>query len=365
MHVVQVIVLHRGPGRRDPEIPLVPCEGHLLGVLGRRYPPKRSSTLVFRKTWPADSVFPVMPRRLRHVLPNQPVEITQRTFQGRFLLKPSLEMNRVIQGVLGRAVRKYNMILHAFTFLSNHYHLIITPRDAQHQAAFVGYLNGNLAREIRHLCGWPEKIWGRRYASVPITRQRRAQVDRLRYVLAQGVKEGLVAKALDWPGVSGLRQMLDPSQEIVGVWYDRTRAYRLRLAGREVRPEDWTVEERIQLTPLPALASLSVERRIALIEKLVAEIEHEAELARPRPVMGVAAILRQHPHDAAPPKKRSLIPLVHAASRATWMAFRDAYRAFIAAYAVARNRLRAGVKAVAFPLGSFPSPMPFVRFAPA
>ena len=47
------------------------------------------------------------------------------------------------------------------------------------------------------------------------------------------------------------------------------------------------------------------------------------------------------------------------------MAFRDAYRAFIAAYAVARNRLRAGVKAVAFPLGSFPSPMPFVRFAPA
>lgn len=75
--------------------------------------------------------------------------------------------------------------------------------------------------------------------------------------------------------------------------------------------------------------------------------------------MGAAAILRQHPHDAAPLKKRSLIPLVHAASRAAWLAFRDAYRAFVAAYAVARNRLRAGVKTVAFPGGIIPAARAF------
>jgi REP element-mobilizing transposase RayT len=306
-----------------------------------------------------------MPRRLRFVLPGQPVEITQRTFQGRFLLKPSPEMNRVVQGVLGRAVRKYRMILHAFTFLSNHYHLIITPRDAQHQAAFLCYLNGNLAREIRHLCDWPQKVWGQRYASIPITRQRRAQIDRLRYVLAQGVKEGLVAKALDWPGASGLAQLLDPRQEIVGIWYDRTKAYRLRLAGLEVRPEDWTVEERIQLTPLPALARLSTKRSSALIRSLVAEIEQDAAQANSGAVAGVEVILRQDPHASPAPLKRSLTPLVHAATTAAWLAFKEAYKAFVAAYAVARNRLRAGLKKVEFPVGSFPSPMPFVRAAPA
>ena len=179
-----------------------------------------------------------MPRRLRYVPPGHPVEITQRTFQGRFLLKPSPEMNRVIQGVLGRAVRKYQMVLHAFSFLSHHYHLIVTPKDAHHLAAFLCYLNGNLAREVRHLCDWPQKIWGKRYSSIPITRQRKAQVKRLRYILAQGVKAGLVAKALDWPGASGLAQMLDPSKPIVGVWYDRTKAYRMRLAGLEVRKGD-------------------------------------------------------------------------------------------------------------------------------
>ena len=45
--------------------------------------------------------------------------------------------------------------------------------------------------------------------------------------------------------------------------------------------------------------------------------------------------------------------------------FKEAYQAFVAAYCVARNRLRAGAKDVVFPDGSFPSPMPFVRAAPA
>jgi REP element-mobilizing transposase RayT len=306
-----------------------------------------------------------MPRRLRFVPAGHPVEITQRTFQGRFLLKPSPEMNRVIQGVLGRAVRKYQMVLHAFTFLSNHYHLTISPRDAHHQAAFMCYLNGNLAREIRHLSDWPQKVWGRRYSAVPITRESGAQLERLRYVLAQGVKEGLVAKAADWPGASGLAQMLDPTQSLVGVWYDRTKAYRMRLAGLEVRREDWTFEERIQLTPLPAFRQLSKEAYAALVQRLVSEIEADAALAHGGSVAGAAVILAQPPHSSPAPQRRSLTPLVHAATHEAWLALKERYRAFVVAYAVARNQLRAGMKEVQFPIGSFPSPMPFVRAAPA
>jgi putative transposase len=273
-------------------------------------------------------------------------------------------MKRVIQGVLGRAVRKYQMVLHAFSFLSNHYHLTISPCDAHHQAAFLCYLNGNLAREIRHFCDWPQKVWGRRYSAVPITRQRGAQLERLRYVLAQGVKEGLVAKAGDWPGANGLAQMLDPKHEIVGVWYDRTKAYRMRLAGMDVRPEDWMVEERIQLTPLPAFRHLSREAYSAMVRGLVAEVEEEAARVHGGSVAGVAAVLAQHPHSSPEPQRRSLTPLVHAATLAAWIAFKERYQAFVVAYSVARNQLRAGMKAVQFPAGSFPSPMPFVRVAP-
>ena len=139
----------------------------------------------------------------------------------------------------------------------------------------------------------------------------------------------------------------------------------MRLAGLEVRKEDYEVEERIQLTPLPALAHLSKKGRVTLVRKLLAQIEHEADQARARPAMGAEAILGQHPHDAPAPLQRSLIPLVHAGSLAAWAAFKDAYRAFVAAYAVARERLRRGFRKVAFPVGSFPPPMPFVRAAPA
>lgn len=40
---------------------------------------------------------------------------------------------------------------------------------------------------------WPDGIWSDRYTAIPVSDEPAAQVDRLRYVLAQGVKEGLVA----------------------------------------------------------------------------------------------------------------------------------------------------------------------------
>ena len=95
-----------------------------------------------------------MARRLRYTPPNTPVEITQRILHGRLLLRPSEELRQIILGVLGRAQRLYDMPIHSYVFLSNHYHLIVTPRDAHHLAAFMAYVSGNLAREIARLYGW-------------------------------------------------------------------------------------------------------------------------------------------------------------------------------------------------------------------
>ena len=53
-------------------------------------------------------------------------------------------------------------------------------------------------------------------------------------------------------------------------------------------------------------------------------------------------------------------PLVHAASRKVRRALYEGYRAFVAAYREAADRLRAGDRAVVFPAGSFPPALPFV-----
>ena len=51
------------------------------------------------------------------------VEVTNRTFQKRYLLLPTRKLRRIVRGVLGRVQRKLSMPIHGFTFASNHFHL--------------------------------------------------------------------------------------------------------------------------------------------------------------------------------------------------------------------------------------------------
>jgi REP element-mobilizing transposase RayT len=73
------------------------------------------------------------------------VEITQRTLQGRLLLRPTRELCQIIHGILGRAQQLFDMTIYAFIFLSNHYHLILSPKDAHQLAQFMGFASGYLA----------------------------------------------------------------------------------------------------------------------------------------------------------------------------------------------------------------------------
>ena len=59
---------------------------------------------------------------------------------------------------------------------------------------FMEYLNGNLAREVNRLHGRTGPVWERRYQAIVVTEEEQAQVDRLKYLLSQSVKENLVAK---------------------------------------------------------------------------------------------------------------------------------------------------------------------------
>jgi REP element-mobilizing transposase RayT len=67
--------------------------------------------------------------------------VTSRCFQGRLLLRPGPEVNEVVGGVLARAVQHSagTVRLHAFTFASNHFHLLVWARGAA-LASFMQYL---------------------------------------------------------------------------------------------------------------------------------------------------------------------------------------------------------------------------------
>ncbi|HEX3125850.1 MAG TPA: hypothetical protein VH394_00825, partial [Thermoanaerobaculia bacterium] len=68
-----------------------------------------------------------MPRPLRYVSPGGSlVEVTVRTLQSQYLLRPSPSLNEIVGGVLGRAQALHPVRCHAAVFLSTHFHLLLS-----------------------------------------------------------------------------------------------------------------------------------------------------------------------------------------------------------------------------------------------
>lgn len=288
------------------------------------------------------------------------VEVGNRTIQGRFLLRPTAELTDVILGVLGRAQRYYGVRIHAFVFLSNHYHMLVSPINAKQLARFMCFVDTNIAKEAGKLANWRGKFWADRYSAIIVSNEEQAQVGRFQYVLSNGCKEGLVARPQDWTGASTASALLEGTPTLSGLWYDRTKEYRARQAGRT---ELFVVPETVTLSPLPSWAHLEENERRRGVRRMAREIEHAAEKMHREngsSPLGMEKILQRHPHSHPQDFEPSPAPLFHAASRRARRLLRDAYSTFVMNYRHAAERLKAGDLQASFPAGSFPPPCPYV-----
>ena len=105
---------------------------------------------------------------------------------------------------------------------------------------------------------WRERVWGRRYRAIVVSHEKAAQIERLRYLLEQGTKEGLVRRPEDWPGAHSVQALLD-GRPIRGIWFDRSQEYEARRCGKRPGKYEFAEEETFELTSLPAWDSLDGE----------------------------------------------------------------------------------------------------------
>jgi hypothetical protein len=301
-----------------------------------------------------------MSRPLRFSPHRSLVLVTQRTFQGRLLLRPSAELNDLVIGLLGKAQARHGMVVHACAFLSNHFHLLVSPESAHQLADFMRTFTARLGFEVGRLQGWEGPVFPIRYRSSPVTDEEPAQVEWLRYVLAHGCKEGLVARPTDWPGVHAATALAE-GRDLEGHWVDRSALCEARRRKREPDPATFCHRAMVHLTPLPCWADLSTSAYRSRIQALLEDIELERAPPQDPPrqaVLGCAAILQQDPHTPVPPPAKRRAPWVLAASRAARQALVQAYRDFVLAFREAARRLKEGARDVVFPPGSFPPPLP-------
>lgn len=297
-------------------------------------------------------------------------EITSQTFQGRYLLQPSAEVNERIVGALYRARQLHPVKIITVTVMSNHFHLILWARDAEEMAGFMGCFKSIVAREVGRLHGWSGKFWHGRYKPIVVSEEEAAQAGRLKYVLSQGVKEGLVARPEHWPGVNSIGALLTGST-LKGRWRDRTAAYRDRLRNPCTHdPDAFDHPVELELDRLPCWDHLTDRQYRAVMAGLIEEIVREGAALRrlegirlKSPRGARRAILRRSPLSRPKELARGPCPRFVAATGEARAALQEAYAAFVVQFRRAADEQRRGSRDARFPVGSFPPGLPFVRAA--
>lgn len=279
--------------------------------------------------------------------------ITSRCFQARMLMTPHTPLVREVSGgVLAHALEKYGVKLFGYSFLSNHFHLVIGAQGAV-IADFMQYLLANLSKKLGRLVkgGWRGRFWERRYSAEPILDEP-ALEGMVRYAVAHGVKEGLVARAEDWEGLHCAAQLRD-GQPRVFRWHDWTRRWNARRAEGAKEESRWgekfSKPVTLLLTPLPQWERLSCDARRARATKILREVD--AKHAQKR-VLGVEAVRAQSTSRPKSPKQTPR-PHCHASSEHAHAQYRSQYAAFLEAYRAASRQWRAGHAHAEFPAGSF------------
>ena len=303
-----------------------------------------------------------MPRSPRvHVQERPLMDICNRTVQGLSLLSPDGTFNALVVGALAKAQEDFPVALHGGAMMGDHWHLLITPDDVEQQAGFVGAFTRRLSLIAGRRHDWQGPIFVERYKALEVSAEDEAQVRRLKYVLSNGCKEGLVSSPLEWPGVPFAAAMLG-DRVLKGLWIDREALYEARRRGEQVSELDFAEEVEVVLEPLPCWAHLSRDAYGRAVRELIDGIE--AETAASHAVEGTSPAGAEAVRSANPWTRRTLEKVVassvSAASTGMWKALLDGYQDRVTAYRVASERFRSGLRDTVFPPNCFPPALPFV-----
>ncbi len=276
--------------------------------------------------------------RPRRVLPDKTYLVTRRCSERRFFLRPDREVTRIFEYLLAIACERFEIDLHAYMVVSNHYHLVLTDRLGN-LPDFEQYLNSLLARSINCFRGRWESFWDPDSFSGVELVDSESRLERVVYTLMNPVDANLVTRVEHWEGACSLRMRFG-----VGVPVSRPDEF-----FSEDMPETGT----LKVVPPPGLEEFSPE----LLQRLINERIRKAEGARDRSqkVLGMHRVRTQHwnssPDTLEP--RRGLNPRIAAQSHQARVEALTTLREWLSSYYAALAHFRAGDRDVQFPRGTY------------
>ena len=291
--------------------------------------------------------------------------VTRRIAQRMFLLRPSNEINAILEYCLAEAATRFKVKVIAFVVMSNHYHAVVYDPEAK-LPAFIERFHKMASKAInRHHKRW-ENLWSTEETCVTRLVTLDDVFDKVVYVLMNPVTAHLVDTVAQWPGSSSWLRMGRVAKTV-----KRPQVYFRKNGG--VMP---ATAKLVVATP-PGLKGETASEWIKRVRREVhlrEELARKERTAKRTPLLGRKNVLATNPFAApttAAPRRR-LRPALACKDRermkqerATLKGFRATYRTMLA---LLIKRLHKGdlkgEPAVAFPAGTWRWRALGVRCAP-
>jgi putative transposase len=133
-----------------------------------------------------------MPRIARVVVPDAPHHVTQRGNRREDIFFSDAD-RRVYLRLLWQYAYKNDVAVHAYCLMTNHVHLVVTPRRAESLAQMLKPVHLRYAQHVNWSQGLSGRLWQGRFYSCPLEG---AHVEAaVRYVERNPVRAGMVEQA--------------------------------------------------------------------------------------------------------------------------------------------------------------------------
>lgn len=287
----------------------------------------------------------------------------QRTVDRCFLFKPGEEVRQIIGASAGRAQKRYPVKLFWLDFNINHKQngiapLSDKPKDIEAVARFHQMFNSLKAVALNKLYDREGALYSSRNRSTETVDDRSLE-QQLFYAVTNVVKDGLVDRVAHWKGFSSYKQLATGEVETF-TYIDWTAWHRAGGIKSKKKPEAFTKNVSVKLSPLPAWENMPAHKRQSYFRREVRKLEQAFRDQRQREgrtAMGKRKLEKINPRDRPQsPPVRTPKPLCHASTKAAADEYRDSLRQFLDQYWYASGMWQRGHHQVEFPRGSFKPP---------
>jgi hypothetical protein len=267
--------------------------------------------------------------------------ITRRCTQRQFLLRPDEATNNAFLYCLAVAALRTGVRVLFAAAQSNHHHTGIFDPLGKYPD-FIEHFHKLLAKCMNALRGRWENFWSSEQTSVVRLVDAGDVLDKMVYALTNPVKDNLVAKVADWPGVNAFESIMNDGS---------MTAVRPDFFFREDGPMPATVT--LTFLRPPEFANMAAEEFAGTLRARVEAVEAEAEARRRATgarVLGRQGVLDQdwRGSPSSPAPRRELCPRVAAKNKWSRIEALRRNKEFGHFYRTAFEAFRRGVKDVFF-----------------